>query len=240
MNPQTLAEAKKLFLEVKNPASRQKGVDVVVAPPAVFLPELRGVYSGSKIRFGVQDVFWRKKGSYTGEISAKQAKEAGASYAILGHSERRALGETSQEVSKKVDAVLREGMRPVLCVGEENRDSHGEYLNFLHEELKESLGGISAKRAVGVVVAYEPIWAIGKEAKDAIDSHELHAMIVLIRKSLAKIYNKKTAMKVKIIYGGSVEPANTEELWKSGTAGFLVGHASLNSKQFIEIVKSAP
>ena len=238
MNPQTLAEAKRLFMEVKDVASRQKKANVVIAPPAVFLPEISRLYTGSKILFAAQDVFWERKGSFTGEVSPKQIKEAGASYSIVGHSERRALGETDEMVSKKVRAVLTEGMRPILCVGESERDKHGRYLEKLHRQIEASLIGVSATRIQNVIIAYEPIWAIGKDAADAIDSHELHAIIILIRKTLTRIYSKKTAMKVDIIYGGSVEPENADDLWKSGVDGFLVGHESLNSGRFVSIIQS--
>jgi triosephosphate isomerase len=238
MNPQTLADAKKLFMGIKDIASRQKKADISIIPPIAFLSEVVRLYTGSKITFGAQNVFWERKGSFTGEVSARQAKEAGASYVIAGHSERRALGETDYQVSRKMDAILREGMRPILCVGEIERDSQGRYLKALHQQIEASLEGISKNRVSNVIIAYEPVWAIGKDANDAIDSHELHAAMILVKKSLAKIYDKKTAMKVRVIYGGSVESTNAKELWTSGIDGFLVGHASLDVKDFIKIIQS--
>ena len=238
MNPTTPAEARKIFNTIKAGTARQRKAEVIVIPPFVFLPLLKERYRSSKIKFGVQDVFWERKGPYTGEISTKQAKEVGASYVIVGHSERRALGETNQEVAKKVSAVLREGMRPILCVGEALRDRDGKYLEELYRQIKDSLSGVSSSRVSGVVIAYEPIWAIGKGAKDAVDSHELQATIILIRKSLSRVYSKSIAMKMQVIYGGSVERGNVDELWKSGVDGFLVGHASLSPKEFVEIIQS--
>lgn len=238
MNPNTASEAKDLFLEIKERIAGVRGVSVVICPPIVFLGELRRLYSGSRISFGAQDVFWEKKGSFTGEESPSQVKSVGASFVIIGHSERRALGESDEEVSRKVKAAAAAGMRVVLCVGESERDQSGKYLAVLERQLKNSLEGVSASRAGNLLIAYEPVWAIGKSANEAIDGAELHAMTIFLRKILVSIFGKKKAFQVPILYGGSAEPGNVENLINFGEIdGFLVGHASLRSKSFGEIVR---
>lgn len=237
MNPTSASEAKKIFLGIKKELKGVRGVDVVIAPPTPFLAVLAGLKPSSAFfKFGAQDVFWESKGSFTGEVSAKQLKEVGASYVIVGHSERRKLGESNEDVSKKVLAASKEGLRVILCVGEEERDSHGNYLTSLQKEIKESLSGVYGARLGNLIVAYEPRWAIGKTASESIDAEELHAMSIFIKKTLASIYGKKAGLSIPIVYGGSVEPANAAALAKSLVDGFLVGHASLSPGAFAKIV----
>lgn len=239
MNPVSLSEAKKIFLGIKKELKGVRGVEVVIAPPAPFIALLAGLKpQSSLLRFGAQDVFWENKGSFTGEIGAKQLKEVGVSYAIVGHSERRKLGESNEEISKKLLAASKEGLRAVLCVGEDKRDSHGDYLSSLQKEIKESLAGIYGARLDNLIIAYEPRWAIGKTASESIDAEELHAMSIFIRKTLASVYGKKAALSIPIIYGGSVEPANAASLAQGAVDGFLVGHASLIPSNFAKIVRA--
>ncbi len=236
MNPETTAESRKLFQDVVKVASTLKKINVIVSPPAIFLSDL--VRKQNKNVFLCsQDVFWGKTGSFTGQFSASMIRALGVESSIIGHSEKRALGETDEDVSKKVLAVLKESLIPIVCIGEHERDHGGEYLTFLSNQLKASISRVSRKDVSKLIVAYEPIWAIGKTANDAMDSHKLHEVVIFIRKVLTKIFGREYAQKVTIIYGGSVEPKNASDLIKNGNvSGFLVGHASLDSKKFKEIL----
>lgn len=240
MNPTTLSQAEKLFSDIQKTASRLQNVQTVICPPVTFLGELLHSYSGQKILFGVQDIFWQDKGSYTGYISSSMIKSMGAKYVIIGHSERRQLGEDNETINKKVLSALSEKLQIILCVGEKQRDVHGEYLTFLREELQSALENVPVQMLKNITVAYEPIWAIGKEADDAMDPQEVHEMVIFIRKTLAEIYDTDTAQRVPVLYGGSVEPSNASVLLEKGEInGFLVGHASLIPQNFNEILTIA-
>lgn len=240
LNPTTLKEAKKLFIGVKKVASKTEKVQTVICPPSVYLSELNKLYSGHRLALGAQNVFWESRGSYTGELSAEMIKDVGVKYAIIGHSERRALGETNEMVNKKVIAGLKSGLNIILCIGENKRDSRALYLNFLKEELESALQGAQKRNLRNLIVAYEPIWAIGKNADDAISPHQTHEMYIFIKKILTELYDKKSAANASIIYGGSAEPDNAEKLLTYGEMdGLLVGHMSLDAGKFNEILKIA-
>lgn len=233
MNPTTLSEAKRLFDGVKKPAAAARNVTTVICPPFVFLPTLMRAYSGKAIALGGQNAFFEKKGSYTGEVSPAMLKDVGATYVILGHSERRGMGEDNALVRKKVEAARAEGLTVVLCVGERERDRGGGYLSFIEEELASALKGLEPKHARRLIVAYEPIWAIGKSAEEAMHAEEVHEMVIFIRKVLTKLFAKPVALAAPVLYGGSVEPANCLELFDHGHVdGFLVGHASRVPRDF--------
>jgi len=240
MNPLEVREATKLFNEVKKKIPKLKKTKVIICPPFVYLGELSLLYSGNKISFGAQDSFWENKGSFTGEISPIQIKDLGGEYVILGHSERRAQGETNEIVNKKIKACLSSGLKVILCIGEKDRDEgSGEHLHFIKEEIKESLKGVNKNHLGRIIIAYEPIWAIGKSQKDAMTPETLHQMKLFILKILKDMYGTR-GMDVSVIYGGSVEPENTEELIKDGEVdGLLVGHKSLIAKEFLEIIRIA-
>ena len=240
MNPVSFKEAKKLFDEVKKGVTKIQNVQTIIAPPSIYLRDLTSKYKGSRIAFGVQNISPEKKGSYTGEISVPMVKDSGAAYAIVGHSERRAIGETNELVHKKLESALMQGMTVVLCIGESERDHDAQYLTFLKEQLTIALRSIEARFLRKLIIAYEPIWAIGKTENEAMKPHDVHQMVIFIRKILTERYDMKIAQKVPVIYGGSAEPGNAEELLRDGEIdGFLVGHASLDSKDFVEILQIA-
>lgn len=237
MNPQTAIEAESMFSEIKKTALKLKKTHAVICPPSIFLGDLQAVYSGEKISIGAQNVFWKKKGSHTGEISTDQLKDSGVKYVLVGHSERRALGESNEEVRMKLEAVIGSGMIPVLCIGEKDRDDHGDFLAFLTEELKSALLNITEKKIKSVVIAYEPIWAIGKDGEDAMSPHDMHQMSLFIKKILMSMFQKKAVSSIPVIYGGSVKRDNAEDLIKEGEIeGFLVGGASLEPNHFSDIL----
>lgn len=240
MNPNSLSEAKKLFLGIKNKASKLRNVQTVVCPPFVFIPNLKKMFSGHRIALGGQNLFYEEKGSFTGEISPSQLKDSGATYVILGHSERRAMGETNEIVSDKIEIALKHGFNVIFCIGEGDRDSHGQYLHFLREQITKALEKVKAKDLKNIVIAYEPIWAIGKTDDEAITPQKLHETTLFIKRVLIELYSKKFAMDIPVLYGGSVEKDNAEELLREGNvSGFLVGHASLEAKEFGEILEIA-
>lgn len=238
MNPSTLKEARELLRAVRRAAKKLRGVQVIICPPFVYLSLFgRG---RNNIHLGAQDVFFERKGAFTGEVSAAMVKDIGAAYVIVGHSERRKQGEDNVVVNRKVKAALAEYLQVIFCIGETVRDIHGRYFQFLEEELLEGLQGISRNALKNLIIAYEPIWAIGKSADDAMRPEDMHQMSIFIKKILVKRFGKRGALKVPILYGGSVEPENAESLLREGEAnGFLVGHASLRAKDFQEILAIA-
>ncbi len=240
MNPRTVLEAQKLFDDIKKEVAVFQGTDVAVCPPFVFLSGLSALNSGKEISLGAQNVSSEEEGACTGEISVGMLKTLSVKFAIIGHSERRAMGETDEMVSKKVVAAVKAGLTAVLCVGERERDHESAFLQILKEQIIASLSGISERQLKNVVIAYEPVWAIGAKAKGVVEPEALLETIIFIRKVLSDLYSQKTAHAMKILYGGSVDEKNAGSFLKEGGAnGLLVGRASLNAKKFVEILKIA-
>lgn len=236
MNPENITAAKKLIGDIKKKSLAIKKSTVVIVPPSAFFAAVKGTSSSKKILFGFQNVQAEKTGSLTGEVSAAMAESLGAKYVIIGHSERRGLGETDLEISKKVQAVMKLGMVPVLCIGEKEVDEHGGHLVFLKEQLKKDLVYVDMNEIEKVIIAYEPIYAVG--ATHAITSHQVHERNILIKKILSEMYNKEKAFKVKVLYGGSVNIENARDIIRGGEVdGLLVGRDSLRPENFIEIIK---
>jgi triosephosphate isomerase (TIM) len=213
-------------------------VEIVVAPVFTVLPTLVGAVSGTPINLAAQDVFWEEEGAFTGEVSPRMLLDAGASHVIIGHSERREyFGETDATVNKKIRAALKGALVPIFCIGETlaARES-GDTFTVLERQIKGGLEGITATQLAPVIVAYEPVWAIGtgKVATDA-QAQEAHAFI---RGVLAGLYGKDAADKTRILYGGSVKPENVKGLMScSDIDGALVGGASLKGASFAAIVR---
>lgn len=233
-HPNSLPEAKTLIKELSKKKALYKKASLFIAPPAPYFD----LVANSFTQLASQDLSVHEKGAHTGEMSLPMLKSFGVKLAILGHSERRALGESSQSVSDKVRLALKAGIQPLVCVGELSRDSEGEHFEFLREEIKASLAGLSKKEIEKIFLAYEPVWAIGKSAKDAISSDDLSQTVLFIRKVLSDLFGRASADKVLILYGGSVEPKNAAAQMVPGVRGLLVGHASLQAKSFEGIVES--
>jgi triosephosphate isomerase len=215
-------------------------VDVVIVPPYTALAKVSELLSQVQdVKLGAQNMHWEKPGAYTGEISVHMLRELFVRYVVLGHSERRTLfGETDETVNKKTKAALAATMTPIVCIGETlaERDA-GQVEAVLEKQLRGSLAGLEAAQIEDVVLAYEPVWAIGtgRTATPA-QAQEAHAFI---RQVLATLSNAATAAKVRIQYGGSVKPANTAELMRQPDIdGALVGGASLEARSFAEIIKA--
>lgn len=239
MNPGTLAEARVLFRKTKQAGSRLERVDTVLCPPFPYLGAF--AHGGTtRVALGAQDVFWQNGGRATGEVSPEMLRDLGVSSVIIGHSERRALGETDEIVSKKVKAALAEGLRPILCIGERERDEDARYFEVLKNQLNASLSGIQRRFLSELVIAYEPLWAIGKSARDAMNPRAIQETEIFIRKVLTDLFGAENARESRILYGGSVEEANTKAiLTDGGVGGLLVGHASLDAEGFIRMLKTA-
>ncbi len=232
MEPETLEEAKRIFGAIKRNVSKKS--DCIICPPALFLPSLFRLNTESGLSLGVQDVFFEKEGHFTGFLSANMLQKAGADYAIIGHSERRMRGESDEEVNKKALSALKARLQVILCVGESARDQSGRFLEFIQMQLKHSLLGLKKSDVKRIMVAYEPVWAIG--ASEAMNPRDLHQMTLFIRKVLTELFGKEAAYPVPILYGGSVNDENCAEIICEGEAdGLLVGRASLDPKEFIRI-----
>lgn len=241
MNPSSSKEAERILKGIKSSSVKLKKTQVVVCPPFIYLNDLRKIASGSaNLSLGVQNAFWEIGGAFTGEVSPEMIKNSGGSHVILGHSERRALGETDEMVSKKATACLKTGLKIIVCIGEKVRDEHGDYLIFLRDEIRASLNKVKKIFLKNVIIAYEPIWAIGKKDKDAMNPEDIQQTAIYIKKILTEIYDQKSAFATPILYGGSVGGKNTGDIIKKGEVdGLLVGHQSLKPENFGEILKSA-
>ena len=243
MNPGTGREAARLAGLVGRGLKKTVRVDVVLSPPFIFIPLLSAVRRKIPVfKIGAQDVFYENSpggvGPYTGEISAKQLKACGAELIIVGHSERRALGETDETVNKKLKTVLRHGMRAVLCVGEREKKKDEAFPQIVRDELRFGLRKIKKSLFKNLVVAYEPIWAIGTGKTDT--PKNVYEMSLMIRRELYRLLGRKIALKIPILYGGSVDGKNSSSFLSVGGAdGLLVGGASLNPKKFLKIIKEA-
>ncbi len=233
MNPATMREAKLLFEATRKAAERAKSVSVIIAAPAVYLRELRSRYKGRRVSFAAQNAHFEKAGSFTGEISMSQVRDTHAGFVIIGHAERRAMGETNADTRKKVAAALACQLTPILCVGETTRSGKGEHFIYVADQLREGFNDVLPAKVARVIVAYEPVWAIG--ASKPMSAGEMHEMAIFIRKTLqAKGLN---AMSVRILYGGSIDETNAVDMRRNGDVnGLLVGRASTDAKKFATLI----
>jgi triosephosphate isomerase len=236
MNPISQKEAQLLFTNIAKSISRIKKTDIVVCPPYVYLEALKKI--SKKIQLGAQDAFWGDVGAFTGEVSAEMLYNRGVKYVILGHSERRAFGETNSDVNKKIKASLGVGLIPVVCVGEALRDESHSYFNLVKNQLEECLAGVKKSSVSKIIIAYEPIWAIsttiGRKDATSLDCRE---MAIFIRKVLSDKFGPEASL-MRVIYGGSVNEKDAEDFLKNGDVdGLLPGRASLDPEKFSKIVK---
>ena len=232
----TPEEAKELVTALV-PLVKNAKCDVVICPPFVDLCAVEPIIAGTNIHLGVQNIHWAEKGAFTGEISADMLKAHGVEYAIVGHSERRQyFGETDATVNQRAKAAIAAGITPIICVGEslEQRES-GVTNAVVPGQTKAALDGIEAKDVETLVIAYEPIWAIGT-GKTA-TKEDANATIAVIRGAIAEVYGKDVAEKVRIQYGGSMNPKNASELMSMPEIdGGLIGGASLKAEDFSKVV----
>jgi len=239
MNPLTAKDAEKLFKNIAKSVSRIKKTEVVICAPFIYLDGLARIRT-SKVKLGAQDSFGLDTGPFTGEISPDMLYQAGAKYVILGHSERRALGETDSLINKKMKGALAGGLVPVLCVGENERDESHEYFNIVRNQLEGCLNGVSKLSIPKVIIAYEPVWALSstQSRRDA-SAADAREMSIFIRKILSDKFGSKIKLP-KIIYGGSANEKDASDFLKNGGIdGLLPGKASLDAKKFTAVVNIA-
>jgi triosephosphate isomerase len=231
------ASAVALAAGVAEEADNLVDVDLAVCPPFVYLEAVAGALSGSNVALGAQNMYHQSAGAFTGEVSAAMLRDLGCTYVILGHSERRhILGETDEQINKKLHAALQAGLTPIVCVGEllAEREAAAT-LEVIRRQFDGSLAGLSAEQITGIVIAYEPVWAIGTgKVATPQQAEEVH---LDLRRIIEDRYNGPTAQAVRIQYGGSVKPENAAELLgQPDIDGALVGGASLKVDQFMGIV----
>jgi triosephosphate isomerase len=233
----TIGEATALVNDLKPLVSGAKGVEVVVAPVFTALSRVADAMAGSNIRMAAQDCYWEEEGAFTGEVSPKLLKDAGCSHVIIGHSERRQyFGETDETVNKKTRATIAAGLTAIVCVGETlaERESDATF-KVIEKQITGGVAGFQADAMAKVIIAYEPVWAIGtgKTASDA-QAQEVHAFI---RGLMSKHFGHAVAEATRVLYGGSVKPDNVKGLMaQSDIDGALVGGASLKADSFAAIV----
>jgi triosephosphate isomerase len=236
----TSPDAVALVTEIVAEIGRQTVVDVVICPPFTSLESVSRVLEGSSVKLGAQNMHAEPSGAFTGEVSAPMLRAFFTSHVILGHSERRAyFGETDELVNRKALAALKNQLKPIVCVGEilAEREA-GITLKVVQTQLEAGLAGVSKELAASIIVAYEPVWAIGtgKVATTA-QAQEVHAFI---RGLLAKLFAEPVAQKIRILYGGSMKPSNAPDLLaQNDIDGGLIGGASLEARAFVELVTAA-
>jgi len=229
-----------LVTELVAAIGKQTEVDVVVCPPLTSSESVGRALEGSILKLGAQNMHFEASGAFTGEVSAPMLRALFATHVILGHSERRALfGENDAFINQKVIAALKNQLRPILCVGETLAEREaGSTLKVVQTQLEAGLDGVGKEQAPGVIIAYEPVWAIGTGKVATSDqAQEVHAFI---RGLLTKLFGEAVAQKVRILYGGSMKPANAPELLgQKDIDGGLIGGASLEARSFVDLVKAA-
>ena len=240
MNPTTAEAAVALAEAVKAGVGQATDVRVAVCPPSVFLHTIDQALEGSPVGLGGQNMHWKSEGAYTGELSGAMLNDAGCTHVILGHSERRhGMGETDAQVNAKLHAALEAGLIPIVCIGETRQEREaGQTEDVVAGQLGGSLAGITPDQMGGIVLAYEPVWAIGTGlTATPAQAQEVHAFI---RGRLSAAFDEATAARVVVQYGGSVKPDNAGELLgASDIDGALVGGASLKAADFLGIIQAA-
>lgn len=241
MNLITLSERDSYLKALKSDIKKVKlgdDVEMVLCVPFVHLEFFAKNLKRTKIKLGVQNIFWQERGSFTGEISPVMAKEYGADYSIIGHSERRGyFKENNQEINLKIKSAIKNGIIPILCIGETLQERQKGLINdIISRQLNEGLEGISRMQAEKIIIAYEPVWVIGSDAEPTSD--EIMEARILIRKILTGKYGSDTTGKIKVLYGANVKASLIKKMCLDPQMdGVLVGRESLVPFNLIEIVK---
>ena len=236
MNPVSFGEVDNLIKTIKKGIKKSDQVKIIICPPVVYLSRIK---INSSFDLGVQNIFWEDKGAYTGEISAAIAKNLKVRYTIIGHSERRKyLKETDEMINLKIQSALKNNLKPILCVGETLKEKQEDKTSeIIVNQIEKALKNISKFKIQNskFQVAYEPIWAIGTGETPLTD--EIMSANLLIKKTISGLYDRETAEKTPILYGGSVNSKNAYDfVSKTGMNGLLIGGASLNGSEFVKIV----
>lgn len=238
MFPKTKEEAQTIVREATKLASAAKRSKVIVCPPMPYL----GLFVGrrGKLGIGAQNAYFEEEGAKTGESSPAMLASLSLTHVILGHSERRAMEETNEEVAKKAALAAKYGLIVILCVGEKGRDQEAGYFHDVEQQLVASLAGFPRARHKQLIVAYEPIWAIGKDAVRPATPKDTEEMVIMIRKTLVKVFGRTAGFRIPVLYGGSVDEKNSGTYIREGKAdGLLIGRASVDPKRFATIARDA-
>jgi len=239
MNPQSQKEAVILFKGIDEAIKSIKNTEVVICAPFPFISTLKQLKK-KKIALGAQNTYFEQKGAFTGEVSLYMLRDLGVTYVIVGHSERRSMGETDEMINKKVIACLKAKLTPILCVGESTRTNDASYLNIVKNQLTSCIEGVQKSQMKNIVIAYEPVWALSStlDRHDA-TPHDFEEMKIYIKKVLSDMSSQTIASGVRIMYGGSANKDNAESFLRAGADGLLPGKASLDVKNFSKIVEIA-
>ncbi len=233
----SLADGKKLIKSIDAKFPRGVKSAVIVCPPNALSIALRNAYGGKRISFGAQDAYWEQEGAHTGMTSPRSLALSGISHVLIGHAERRALGDSNEIVAKKLSAAFEAGLNPILCIGEKARDQDGSHFTELAKDVTQSLARLDASAAQRLTIAYEPVWAIG--AAEAPQPRIAEEAIVYIRKTIADVWGRERALKIRIIYGGAVDSMSASAFAKHrGIQGVLLGRASVDADEFTKVIKA--
>jgi triosephosphate isomerase len=236
----TISESQELVSQILNGLGKNANCEVIVCPPFTSLSEVHSLIKNTPVKLGAQNMYYEESGAFTGEISAAMLKSSGCEYVILGHSERRTIFNESDElINKKVKRALSKGLKPIFCVGEllAQREA-GETMEVVRNQIEKGLEGISSEQMKNIIIAYEPVWAIGTgKTATPQQAQEVHAFI---RELAAKEFSSSIAENLIIQYGGSVKPDNSAQLLsQKDIDGALVGGACLKADSFLGIIASA-
>lgn len=236
-NPVKADDAQKLAADTAKLFKKAEAPYVAIAPTDLHVALVAKKITKSPIMLAAQNVSPYTVGAHTGEQAVSQLKDSEIKMVIIGHSERRAAGETDEQVLSKTQAVLAAKLTPIICIGEHKRDANGNFFREIEQQIKSFARELTPAQLKKVIIAYEPIWAIG--TGETATAEDVKEMQLFIEKILTKLHDRKTAQAVRLLYGGSVKPHNAAELHKvGGMGGFLVGGASLKAADFIAISKA--
>jgi triosephosphate isomerase len=237
MNPDTFDAAKSIAKKTRSFSRRLSQTEVVVCPPFPFIAAAKVRMQPSAFHIGAQSASVDEGGAHTGDVSAAMLASLGVEYVIAGHSEERAAGDTDETVSRRIRRILEAGLTAVVCVGEKSREESGSHLGFLKSQIQATFAGVPADKARRIVLAYEPVWAIG--AKEPMNPDQIYEMSIFVKKVFADAFGSDAGHKVRVLYGGSVNFRNAADIMKTGKVdGLLVGRESVNMPGFLELLRS--
>ncbi|MDD9868137.1 MAG: triose-phosphate isomerase [Candidatus Campbellbacteria bacterium] len=237
VSPKTEKEVEKLLKSIKSIKHPTNNL-ITICPSFVHLSIAADLLSRSRVVLGAQDVSAYGGTANTGEVSAEMLEDFGVSFVIVGHSERKAMGESNEKILRKIKSALSHKITPIVCIGEHEKATDGSALREINEQMVSLYENLTEREAKQTMIAYEPIWAIGDEAVSTPTPHEIHETVLFIRKIINEMYNRSMAFSIKILYGGSVNETNAKELFvNSDINGFIIGRASTDPSKLSEIIK---
>lgn len=237
MNPSSFEEAKRIGRRTRVVAGRLLRTDVVACPPFTFIHACASRRKPAQFHIGAQSISIEEGGPHTGEVGGVMLRSLGVEYAIVGHSEERMRGDSDAVVAKRALRALESGLTAILCVGEKAREENGGHFEFVKNQIKDSLAGIPSNKAKDIILAYEPVWAIG--AAEPMKAEEIYEMSIFVKKAFADAFGPEAGLKVKVLYGGAVNFRNASEIITIGKVdGLLVGRESVNMPGFVELLRA--